>query len=140
MTRRLGDIPDTEDDERRQFQHQMILKKHHLEDSQGTHLAVALAPILLDENTQKIYYLASIIYDLSEEDQPDDEELKGELLSGVFKGPIKGSTEESTDNPSAGSDIIDQIMDLSQEDEVLQRIIITIRENERKLPSNINKG
>ena len=63
--------------------------------------------MLLDEDIQSVYYLAAMIYDISEEGQPNREELIEELSIGAFKGPSEELEEESTGNPITKPDIVD---------------------------------
>ena len=48
-----------------------------------------------------------MIYDISEEGQPNGEELMEELSIGAFKGPSEELEEESTGNPITKPDIVD---------------------------------
>ena len=83
--------------------------------------------MLLDEDIQSVYYLTAMIYDISEEGQPNSEELIEELLTGAFKGPSKELEEELTGNPITKLDIIDQIRDAAKKDNVVQRITGVVR-------------
>ena len=83
------------------------MKKQYLEDLPGSRGAVRLATILLDEDIQSVCYLAAMIYDISEEGQPDGEKLIEESSTGAFKGPDEESEEESTGNPITKPDIVD---------------------------------
>ena len=103
------------------------MKKQHLEDLPGSRGAIRLTTILLDEDIQSVYYLAAMIYDISEEGQPNSEELIEELLIGAFKGPSKELEEELIGNPITKLDIIDQIRDAAEKDNVMQRITGAVR-------------
>ena len=80
-----------------------------------------------------------MIYDISEEGQPDSKELIEELSTGAFKGPDEELEEELTGNPTTESDIVDQIRDAAEKDNVVQRITGAVRAGQRKLPQAIIK-
>ena len=80
-----------------------------------------------------------MIYDISEEGQPNSEELIEELLTGAFKGPSEELEEELIGNPRTEPDIIDQIRDAAEKDNVVQRITGAVRAGQRKLPQAIIK-
>ncbi len=74
LTRRNGDLPENDEDDRREYQNQVMLKPRHLDD--GIRQAVNLAPMLLDEREISVPELASMMYDLCETGIGDEESLE----------------------------------------------------------------
>ena len=93
LTRRVGDLPEDDKDDRRQFQNQVVLKQRHLD--KGVRQAIELSPMLLDEKEIGIPELASMIYDLCETGTGDEESL--EESSPDTPGSVEETLEESTD-------------------------------------------
>ena len=64
LTRRIKDLPKSENDNRTQYRHRTILKNENLDP--GIKNVIRLTSFLLDETEQKVTCLTLKIYDLSE--------------------------------------------------------------------------
>ena len=139
LTRRVGDLPTDPSDDRTQIRNQTILKDANLDP--GIKNAVNLAPLLLDEEEHHVTYLAALIYDLSEQDHPGDEESMEESSPGVLgETSREESTEESTEVPTAETpELIHQIREACKDDELIQGIIQAKLSNERRVPAELAK-
>lgn len=139
LTRRVGDLPEDENDDRTQFRHLTILKDENLDP--GIKNAVRLASFLLDETEQEVTCLVSKVYDLSEQDGIDGEESEEESPSGVLVGvPEEESEEESTGTPADEEpELISQIEAACRDDELIQGIMQAKLTGLRKIPPELSK-
>ena len=164
LTRRVGDLPENEEDDRRQHQNQILLKPQHLE--KGIQQAVHLAPLLLDEATISVHELAAMIYDLSEEGVDGEESqeessptnLESRPESSVEEsreestedsvtqstptvlGPsVEESREESTETTLTEAEIVAQIKGAYQNDDICQRVMHAKEADIRKIPQDLLK-
>ena len=115
LTRRAGDLPEIERDDRRQYQNQMLLKQNHLDA--GIQQALNLAPLILDEVHCSVPRLAAMIYDLSERGVDDEESIE-ESLSTTPGLTAEKSTKESAADPLLGTEIIPLVRDAYEKDDV----------------------
>lgn len=158
LTRRTGDLPVDKEDERKVHNRKRLLKDEHLD--KGIRKAVELAPMLLDESTEDVTWLAALIYDLSEE-EPVGEELieespAGDIQSGndgqgvneelpvgetLGEGVGQGVNEElSADEPDAQPEIMELIRGAYPEDVILQRLMEAKRLGRRRVPVDITRA
>lgn len=121
LTRRTGDLPENQDDERVQYQHQTLIKDKHVDE--GIRVAVALAPILIDESEVDICDLLAMVYDLSELGDAGSESVP----SGC------------TDNKSGPVNTLLRIKESYQDDEIVQRVIHAKVSQQRKIPPDLVK-
>ena len=134
LTRRIGDLPEDDNDERRQFQHQIMLKAKHLD--QGVREAISLASILLDEAEESVTEIAAMMYELGER-SIGSEESREESLPKASVAPAEESSVESADATNANPDILAQIKEAYTSDEVLQRIMHTKKTSQRRIPHDL---
>ena len=76
---------------------------------------------MLDETEQKVTYLTSKIYDLSEQNGIDDEEFEEELPSEILIGVPKEESEEESIETSTDeeSKLMSQIRNVYKDDELV---------------------
>ena len=132
LTRRTEDIPANADDDRTQYQRQVLLKEKHLEE--GVRNAVDLAPLLLDEEEMTVPKLAQMMYDLCETGAGDGESLEEPLP--VSPGSVGESLEEPT-APVATSELIEQVKEAHRDDELVQRIIDAKNSGQYRIPPDL---
>ena len=140
LTRRVGDLPENNSDDRTQYRYQTILKDNNLD--KGIKNAAQLASLLLDEVEGSATYLTAILYELSEQDYPGDEESSVESSSGPLAEAFREeSSVESTEASAAeASDLLRRIRDASGNDDTIQDIILAKASGHRKLPLEIIKN
>ncbi len=119
LTRRVGDLPESDEDDRRQYQYQLMLKPKHLD--KGIRNAIDLAPMLLDEKETTVPELASMIYDLCETGIDSEESL-----------------EEST-VPVTNSDLMAQVREAYGGDEIIQRVMAAKAAGQPRIPQDLLK-
>ena len=136
LTRRSGDLPENDTDDRKQHQHQVLLKARHLET--GIQQALNLAPLLLDEVPQTVCSLAAMVYDLGERGI-DGEELLEESPPTASEPSVEEPIEELTDDSITESDIILKVKDSYEKDDTLQRIIHAKNTGQRRIPQDLIK-
>ena len=134
LTRRVGDLPENANDDRHQYQNQIMLKDKHLDI--GVKNAIDLAPMLLDEREVSVTELASMIYDLCETGANDEESL--EESSSRTPGNAEESLEESA-NPVTEEDLMSQVKQAYEEDDIVQRIMVAKTSGQRKIPHDLVK-
>ena len=137
LTRRPGDIPENETDNRKQHQHQVLLKAKHLE--KGVQQALNLASLLLDEVPHTISSLTAMVYDLGERDI-DEEELLKESPSTASKSSVEESSKELTDDFIIESNIVLKVKRLYKKNKVLQRIILAKKNGQRRISQDLIKN
>lgn len=134
LTRRVGDLPEDDNDDRRKYQHQVMLKRENLDE--GIMQAVNLAPMLLDEKEISVLELASMIYDFCETGINGEESL--EELSPDASGSAEESLEESA-APVTSSELVDQVKDKYQSDDIVLRIMAAKTANQARIPHDLTK-
>ncbi len=135
LTRRTGDLPENDQDDRRQYQNQVMLKSKHLDE--GVRRAIDLTPMLLDEREISVPELASMIYDLCETGVDNEESLEESLPN--ISGPVEESLEEST-APVTSPDVLTQVSQAYGEDTVVQRIMESKIAGQGKIPHDLVKA
>lgn len=138
LTSRSQDLPKGVTVERTQFNDQVLLKAHNLDP--GVRNAIAMTPDLMDERRESVARLATIMYELAEEDlladeEPNEESSADNLGAGpVGEEPIEElPAGEPTDQP----DIMQQILEAYPQDEILQRVMEAKRLGQRKIPADL---
>ena len=139
LTRRVGDLPEHEDDDRTQYRNRTILKDENLEP--GVKNAIRLAPFLLNETTQEVTCLAATVYGLSEQadvvGKESDEELPTHHLA---EESAEESDEESVEESVAGvQELMRRIKRAYPDDELIQGIIQAKTSGQRKIPLELAK-
>lgn len=137
LTRRPSDLPEDETDPRTQFQHQTILKTHNLEE--GMRHAVDLAKVLIDEVHHDVVKLAVMMYSLSEVEVIEDESLEDSLSDDHENIDEKSINEASTDQANTGPELMKLIRSAYENDDLVQRIILSKQRGDRRLPLDIIK-
>ena len=132
LTRRVGDLPENDNDDRYQYQQQVLLKDKNLEE--GVRNAISLAPMLIDEEAMSVPTLAQMLYELCETGTGDEESF--EESSSVASGPVEESSEESI-VPVADPDLIQQVVQAHRYDELVKRIIDAKTTGSPRLPPDL---
>ena len=114
LTRRVGDLSEDDNDDRRKYQHQVMLKRENLDE--GVRRAVNLAFMLLNEQEISVPELASMMYDLCETGIDNEESLK-ESLSDASR-LVEKSLKEST-TPVTTSDLLIAMKEEYEKDNVV---------------------
>lgn len=140
LTRRVGDLPESENDDRTQYRFRTILKDDNLEE--GVRHAAQLASLLVDGVSGSAIYLAAILYELSEQDDPNDEESSVESSLGPLADDSReeSSVESTEDSAAETSDLLRRIKDAYEHDNVIQDIIQAKMSGQRKPPLDIIKN
>lgn len=120
----------SDEDERKRYQHQTLLKAQNLDP--GIRNAVDLAPLLLDDVEQSTVQLAALLYDLSEGDHDGEGESQEEPSS---RG--EESVEESPPVWDFEQDVIASIKLAMKQDDTVQRIMLAKTTEDRKVPPDI---
>lgn len=121
LTRRVGDLPEDDNDDRTRYRYRTILKNENLD--KGVRNAVNIASLLTDDVRGSVTCLAALVYELSEQD----------YLSGEEE-------EESTETPAVESELLRQIRDAYEHDDTAQNIMQAKVSGQRKLPLDMIKN
>ena len=145
LTRRTGDLPEGIYDERKLHNHRRLLKEEHLD--KGVRNAVALAPMLLDESTENVTWLAALMYDISEEEQVGEESVglaAGETEEGEegqeLDGRLPAEEDMLVDDPVAQPELMGLIRAAYPNDIILQRIMEAKRLGKRRVPVEVTRA
>ena len=136
LTRRPGDLPEREDDDRRQYQSQVILKQQHLDE--GVRHAIELSAMLLDELEMSVTDIAAMIYDLCETGDGNEESQEESLPDAP--GPVEESNEESTGPVTDGTDIYARVQEAYKKDDDIQRIMAAKVAGQQRIPHDLIKN
>ena len=141
LTRRSQNLSENNDDERRQYNHRILLKAQYLEFE--IRKAIEMMFAFMNEREETIASLAVMLYELSEKRFETDE--KSIVESSVERHLEKNSIEEKTikksfiDNLIAQSDIMTRIIVVYFNDDNLQRVIEIKRQRLRRIFVDIIK-
>ena len=115
LTRRTGDLPCDDSDERRRYQQQILLKPGNLEP--GIRNAVDIAPMLIGTYTVEFAEAVALAYDVSEQE-----------------GLQVDSNEKEPSPHQSMEDLLLQLRKAYDNDDVLQRIIQAKKRKDRRIP------
>ena len=132
LIRKSQDLSNSQQNERQQFNHRVLLKSHYLDEEVRN--AINLASLLMNEGQKKIIILTVMLYELSEErlfanEKSDEESSVKSILEN----------ESTADSITAQLDIVELIRTTYFDDIILQRIMKSKRERLRRISSDIIK-
>ena len=140
LTRRSKDLPANATDERTQYNHFTLLKDKCLDSE--VRKAIALTSMLLNEATENVVKIATMIYDLSEEELLEGEESLQNRPTEPLEGQsqVRSHAESSEALITTQSDIMKRIIAAYSHDEVLQRIIKAKLTDDRRLTPDLYRA
>lgn len=141
LTRRVGDLPEDDTDERKEYNSRVLLKAKHLGPGVGN--AVALAPMLIADTFTSIatmvHELAIDDVELSPLDNEYDSDSEGPAEGPLDDAPVPAPEVPEDEVPVTEEELLARIQQAYVEDETLQRFMEAKREGARRIPHDLIK-